>query len=245
MEFIGGKLYFTAEGAKITGRFDPATQKIDWVLGTGQDRTHMVVVSKDLKTIFTSNVSSSTVSIIEQRMMQMGPGGPPPGGPPRGPGPGGPGGPPRASWHVTNVPVGKGSEGFDIAPDGKELWVANAQDSTISVIDVAGEKVLATLPSTKAANRLKFTPDGKFVFVSDLNGDEMLVVDAKSRKEFKRIKLAGNSEGIVMAPDGTHVYTTLNSRDAVAVIDLKTMKPTGEVKTGKGPDGLAWAERNK
>ena len=43
----GGKIYFTAEGAKVVGRYDPATRKVDWVIGTGQDRTHMVIVSGD------------------------------------------------------------------------------------------------------------------------------------------------------------------------------------------------------
>lgn len=204
----------------------------------------MIVISKDTKTIFTSNVSSATVSIIEQRVGQMpgpGPGPQPAGAPPRPPGPRGP---PRADWHVTNIAVGNGSEGLDLSPDGKELWVANAQDQAISVIDVADRKAyFQTLPSTKSANRLKFTPDGRYVFVSDLGGNEMLVIDAKTRKEFKRIPLAGNSEGILMSPDGTRAYTTLNSRDAVAVIDLKTMTVSGEVKTGKGPDGLAWATR--
>jgi len=70
LEFVGGKLYFTAEGAKVVGRYDPGTQKIDWVIGTGQNRTHMVTVSKDLKTVFTSNVSSATISIIEQGPVQ-------------------------------------------------------------------------------------------------------------------------------------------------------------------------------
>ena len=245
LAFAGGKLYFTAEGAKVVGRYDPATKKIDWVVGTGQDRTHMVVVSKDLKTIFTTNVSSSTVSIIEQRAMQVpafgrgpGPAGPVPGGP----GPGrGRGGPLRTDWVVTNVPVGRGSEGFDLSPDGKELWVANAQDKTVSVIDVGSQKVVQTLASTNAANRLKITPDGKYVFVSDMGGNELLVLDAAARKEFKRIVLPGNSEGLLMAPDGLRAYTTLNSRDSVAVIDLRTMSVTAEVKTGRGPDGLAWA----
>ena len=41
LTFVGGKTWFTAEGSKVIGRFDPATQKVDWVLGTGQDRTHM------------------------------------------------------------------------------------------------------------------------------------------------------------------------------------------------------------
>jgi len=239
--FGGGKLYFTAEGAKVVGRYDPATQRIDWVMGTGQNRTHMVIVSKDLKTIFTSNVSSATVSIIEQSPAQ----GP---GPGRGPGGRGPGGPPPGGggapdWNVINIPVGRGSEGFDLTPDGKELWVANAQDKTISIIDVSTKKVVQTIPSTGSANRLKITLDGKYVFVSDLSGSDLLVVDAATRQEHKRITLPANSEGLLIAPDGLHVYTTLNSRDAVAVIDLKTMIVAGEVKTGRGPDGLAWAAR--
>jgi YVTN family beta-propeller protein len=227
--FAAGKLYFTAEGAKVVGRYDPATQKIDWVVGTGENRTHMVTVSKDLRTVFTSNVSSATISIIEQGAAQ-------------GPGPGrGRGGAP--DWIVTNVPVGHGAEGFDLTPDGRELWVANAQDRTISIVDVAGRKVMQTIPSTGAANRLKITPDGKYVFVSDMNGNELLVVDAATRAPFKKITLPASSEGLLMAPGGQVAYTTLNTRDAVAVIDLKTMTMTGEVKTGRGPDGLAWAAR--
>jgi YVTN family beta-propeller protein len=232
LAWAGGKLYFTAEGAKVAGRYDPATGKIDWVMGTGQNRTHMVVVSKDLKTVFTSNVSSATISIIDQGRMP-GPGG--------GRGPGAPGG--GQDWNVTNIQVGRGSEGFDLTPDGKELWVANAQDSTISIIDVVGKQIKHVIPSTTAANRLKITPDGKYVFVSDMNGNDLLVIDAATRKEHKRITLPASSEGLLMSPDGSHAYTTLNERDAVAVIELKTMTMTGEVKTGRGPDGLAWAAR--
>jgi YVTN family beta-propeller protein len=248
LEFVGGKLYFTAEGAKVVGRYDPATQKIDWVIGTGQNRTHMVTVSKDLKTVFTSNVSSATISIIEQGPAQGGP--PPrgPGGPGRGPYPAGrPGGPPMRGpgldWIVTNIPVRPGSEGFDLTPDGRELWVANALDQTISIIDVASRKVVQTIPSTEAANRLKITLDGKYAFVSDMSGNDLLVIDVATRKEYKKIALPASSEGLLMAPGGRTAYTTLNTRDAVAVIDLETMKMTGEVKTGRGPDGLAWAAR--
>jgi len=253
LSWAGGKLYFTAEGAKVAGRYDPATGKIDWVIGPVKNRTHMVAVSKDLKTVFTSNVSSATISIIDQGAMQgpgggRGPGGP--GGPGGRGGPNGRGGPPPGGgpgggqdWNVTNIQVGRGSEGFDLTPDGKELWVANAQDSTISIIDVVGKQIKHVIPSTTAANRLKITPDGKYVFVSDMNGNDLLVIDAATRKEHKRITLPASSEGLLMSPDGSHAYTTLNERDAVAVIDLKTMTMTGEVKTGRGPDGLAWAAR--
>ena len=66
LAFAGGKLYFTAETNRVIGCYDPATRRVDWILGTGQDRTHMIVVSKGLDQIVTSNVNSGTISIIEQ-----------------------------------------------------------------------------------------------------------------------------------------------------------------------------------
>ena len=173
LEFAGGKLYFTAETNKVVGRYDPATQSVDWVVGTGQDRTHMVVVSKDFEKVFTSNVSSGTISIIEQVAMAGGGFGPPPGANgPGGPPPGNnfvtggvtPPNSPRKTWLVTNVAAGRGAEGFDVSPDGKEIWAANAQDGTVTIIDVGGKKVTDTVTiPVKGANRLKFTTDGKRV----------------------------------------------------------------------------------
>src|SRR5579864_2250138 len=63
---VDGKVYFTAEGSKAIGRYDPATNRVDWLLGTGQDGTHMVSMSKDHNVIFTSNIGSGTISIFER-----------------------------------------------------------------------------------------------------------------------------------------------------------------------------------
>ena len=64
--FAGGKLWFTAEASKAIGRYDPASRKVDWILGTGQNRTHMIHVSRDLGRIVTSNVSSATARTSER-----------------------------------------------------------------------------------------------------------------------------------------------------------------------------------
>ena len=103
--FVGGKTWFTAEAAKAIGRYDPARKTVDWILGTGQNRTHMIFVSEDLKQIYTTNVSSGTVSIIEKSTH------PPFGGPPPGPGPGGPGGPPPGNRPGPMGPPGGGGGG--------------------------------------------------------------------------------------------------------------------------------------
>jgi YVTN family beta-propeller protein len=241
LEFVGGKLWFTAEGAKVAGSYDPATNNIDWVIGTGQDRTHMIYVFPDLNRIVTSNVSSATVTFIEKgRGQGLGRAqtAPPRPGVPNAPAAGG------TTWRETQIPVGHGSEGFDVSPDGKEIWVANAQDGTISLIDVASKKVIQTLDTNvHGSNRLKFTPDGKLVFVSTLAAPYLVIVDAATRKEAKRIKIGRGAAGILMQPDGSQAFVACTPDDYVAVIDLKTLEMTGKITAGKQPDGLAWSVR--
>ena len=219
LAFGDGKVYFTAEANKVIGRYDPASKQVDWLLGTGQNVTHMIVLSKDLKTIFTSNIGSDTICVIE-------------------PGSG------RSGWSVAAIPVGKGPEGFDLSPDGTEVWAANSGDGTVSIVDVASKKVTATLDfKTKRTNRLKFTPDGKLVLISDDGGGEVVFVDTATRKERKRLKVGRGPEGTLVQPDGAKAYVALSGDNAVAVIDLKTLEVTGRIATGNGPDGLAWAQR--
>ena len=219
--FLDGKLWFTAEGAKVIGRYDPAAKKIDWVLGTGQNRTHMVFVSEDLKTIVTANVSSGTMSIIEEKK-----------------------GTRREDWDETVVPVGRGPEGFDVSPNGKEIWVANAQDGTVSIIDIAGKKVVRTLAANvKSANRLKFTPDGRLVLISSLSEPDLAVFDAATGKTVKRIKIGHGAAGILVESGGARAFVSCGPDNYVAVIDLKTLEVTGHIDAGKNPDGLAWAVR--
>jgi YVTN family beta-propeller protein len=215
LAFVGGRVWFTAEAAKAIGSYDPATRRIDWIMGTGQNRTHMISVSPDLKQVVTSNVSSASVSIMEM----IGGG----------------------TWNETVVGVGRESEGLDVSSDGKEIWVANAGDGTVSIIDVASKKVVATLSvNVQGANRLKFTPDGRLAFVSSLNKPDVLVLDRVTRKEVKRIPAGDGAAGILMQPDGARAYVACSPDGYVAVIDLHSLEVVGRIAVGQGPDGLAW-----
>jgi YVTN family beta-propeller protein len=221
LDLVEGKIYFTAEGSKAIGRYDPSSQQVDWVLGLGQNRTHMLVVAKDLGQIFTSNVNSDTISILERNTHGD-----------------------VSGWTETPIPVGKGPEGFDLSPAGKELWAANSHDGTVSIVDVASKKVTQTLNlHTKFANRLKFTPNGKLVLISDLGTGDLVVLDAAARKEIERVRLGDGAAGILIATDGSLAYVAVSRDNCVAVVDLKTLSVIGRIATGKGPDGMAWAAR--
>ena len=218
MFFADGKVYYTSETNRVVARLDPATYQTDWLLGTGQAGTHMVWVTRDATRMYTCNIGSNSISILE-----------------RGPNP-------NAAWNVTSIPVGRGPEGFDVSPDGRELWAAHSQDGGVSIIDIEQKKVTGTLElQTKRSNRLKFTPDGKLVLISDLDAGEVLVVDVPTRKVTKKIPLGRMVEGILMQPDGARAYVAVNGDNYIAVIDLKSLSVAGKIVTGGGPDGMAWA----
>lgn len=227
--FEGGKAWFTAEGSKSVGRYDPATGKLDWSMGTGQDRTHMLFVSADGKRIYTTNVSSGTVSILTDTLIQPGKFGPPDAKP-------------REDWRQTVVTVGKGSEGFDVSPDGGQLWTAASEDGAIFIIDLTEKKLAAKIDAhVTGANRLKFTPDGRFVFISSLGTGDLVIYDAMSRKEVKRLKIGHGAAGILMDPEASRAFVACSADNYIAIVDLKTLEVTGHFEVGGVPDGLAWA----
>jgi YVTN family beta-propeller protein len=230
LTFVGGKLWFTAEGANVVASYDPVSKKIDWVFGTGQKRTHMVYAFDDLRRIITTNVSSATVSIIDKSA---------------GGGRGGPMGSPGGDWDQTLVPVGRGGEGFDVSPDGKEIWVANAQDGTVSIIDLVGKKLVQTLAANvSGANRLKFTPDGKRVLIAATGASSLTIIDAATHKDVKRIEIGRAAAGIQIQPDGSRAYVACSPDNYIAIIDLHTLAVAGRLVVGNEPDGLAWAVRH-
>lgn len=221
--FAAGKLYFTAEGYKSIGRYDPAANKIEWMLGIGQDGTHMMTLARDLNTMWVPNRGSSSVSVID----------------------GVSAGPPK--WRVTAIPVpGKTPEGIDLSPDGRELWTATRGDGGVAIIDTASRKVTQSFNlKLTDANRLKFTPDGK-VLILDGGTGTLVILDAAARKEIKRLQVAPGDSGdggIYVMPDGSRAYLGLRDDHSVVVVDLKTLEIASRWPMGpdSGPGCINWA----
>jgi len=215
LAFAGGKLYFTAEASRKIARYDPAANKVDWEFETGQNTTHMVLPTRDLRTIFTSNIGSDSVSAIQMAS--------------------------DGTWTQTAIAVGKGPEGIDLSPDGRQVWSAHSRDGGVSIIDVATRTVTQTIDvGTKRSNRIKLTPDGKFALISDLEAGDLVILDVAARKETRRLPLGKQPEGILIPPGGSQAFVAVNGDHNVAVIDLKSWTVVRRISAGNGPDGLAW-----
>ena len=244
----GGQTYFTAERAKVIGRIDPATESVGWVRGTGQTGTHMLWVSSDGHKIVTVNVGSGTLSLLEEKPVR------PEDYPPRklskqgGVSTRGDGGPAVPDWDERVIKVGGYPEGFDVlagangAP--QTIWVANAVEGSISVVDFASGQVTATIEAElPTANRLRFTPDHALAIVSREKSGDVALLDVATRRVVKQIHVGSGAAGVWIQPDGARAYVSCSPDNWVAVIDLKTMQLVGKIEPGMEPDGLAWAER--
>ncbi len=88
------------------------------------------------------------------------------------------------TWKQT-VHVGDNPNEMLQSPDGKRLYVCNANDNTVSVIDLSTRKVIETLdaalypnsPSGSTTNSLALDPQGKQLFIANADNNAVAVFD--------------------------------------------------------------------
>ena len=219
IQLISGKLYFTAEMNRMIAGYDPVANKIDWMMGSGQNGTHMVAGSADQKKFVTANIGSDSVTIFEFQNV------PPAPGPSK----------------ITHVAVGKQPEAVDLSPDGKEVWTGLNAEGMVEVVDATTYKSVAKININGRPYRVRFTPDGKQVVCTMVPSKELLIIDAATKKEVKRIKLDSIPLGIVFSNDGKTAFVTAGQPDLLLKVNLDSGQVTGRVDTGKVPDGVAVA----
>ena len=214
IEFVDGIAVFTAEGNQAVAGYDPSSNRIVWRVSTRQNGTHMVTASRDGRMLFTSNLGSSSVTLLERS---------------------------GDDWRPTHLPVGAGVEGLDLSPDRRELWTAHFSDGGVSIVDVATKKVSQRFDvKAKRANRLKFTRDGTKALITDMEGGELVIVDVATRQVAKRVRVGAMPEGILVPPSGDLVYVAVTGENRVAILNVKTLEVVRSITTGRGPDGMAW-----
>ena len=216
--FHNGLFYFTAEGSRTIGAYDPEKNKLVWLNGTGQDQTHMLAMTKNGKKLISTNRGSGTISIFELMEENTLKGG---------------------AWKETIIKVGRSPEGLDINPDESKVFVGCA--GKISIVDLEQKKETDSIATGEnRAARIKFTLDGKYVLGTAGREGMLLFIDVASHKIVKSLPVGAGAESIFILPDGKHVMVSITNEDLVAEIDLRTMEITRKLKGFTGPDAMAW-----
>ncbi len=225
----GRRAAVTSEDSKALLVVDTEAGKVEAVISTGQEVSHMVAVAPGGGRAFVSSIGSGTVTAIDL----------------------------KAGRSAGVVATGKGAEGIDVTPDGSQVWVTNREADTVSVLDAGTLKVVATLQSAAFPIRARVTPDGRWVLVSNAESGDLTVFDARQRAEARRIPLKtelrategrlmqmGNSSvpiGVVVHPAGKRAWVAHANADVITVLDLESWTPAGTLKAGREPDGMAYS----
>jgi YVTN family beta-propeller protein len=233
IQFVGGneKVVVTVESRSRVVVVDVPGERVVRSISTEAGGSHMLVASPDGKRVYTANMGSASVSVLDL----------------------------ENGRYVTSIPTGAECEGIDITPDGGQVWASNRAANTVSVIDTTSLEVVAELPCADFPIRVKITPDGKRALVSNARSSEVVVFDVSERKEVGRItidfdivdgagerlfgeRMKGSATpiGVLIPPDGRHAFVAAANADVVTQVDLETLQVVRGFETGNEPDGLGW-----
>jgi YVTN family beta-propeller protein len=149
------------------------------------------------------------------------------------------------------IRTGRGAEGIAVTPDGREVWVPNRHEETISVVDTASLTVVATLPSRLAAGRVEIGANGLAIVPNGGAGrivsQYLRLYDVKARKMMAEVPLRDGTPqdgnfGVLIRGDVAFV----SDPDLTSTIRMFDLRAFGKAKpevlaTTATPDGLAWS----
>ena len=209
-----GMLYVTTELDKTVSIIDPKTLKIVGSVPTGQEQSHMLVLTRDGSRGYTANVGPGTVSVLDMKGRKT----------------------------LAIIPISKDTQRISISRDDSMVFTADQTKPQLAVIDAATNKVKTWVPLPAVAYGTAATLDGRWLLVTLRTGKQVAVVDLKTMKVAKTIDVAEGPTEILMSPDGKTAFVSCTRSNQIAAIDLAQWKVSRLIDAGKTADGLAWAK---
>src|SRR6202162_5322942 len=117
-------------------------------------------------------------------------------------------------------PGGKRFDYLTIDDDDNYLLSAHLAAGQTYVIDLATNKVVATVTDTPGAEGVEYVPELRKFYTSNANAKTIGVVDLKQIKVFKKLKTESNPDGSAYAAPFHKLYVSDERGKAEAVVDV-------------------------
>jgi YVTN family beta-propeller protein len=214
LEPVSGMLYVTTELDKAVTVIDPKTLKIVGKIPTGQEQSHMLVVTRDGKRGYTANVGPGTVSVLDM----------------------------AGRTAVAVIPVSGTTQRISMSRDGSMVFTADQTKPQVAVIDTATNTVKSWIALPGLGYGTTVTPDGRWLLVGMRPAKQVAAIDLGTMKVVHMMDVPAATGEILVRPDGKVAYVSCPSDGKVAEIDLATWKVARMIDAGAGADGLAWVK---
>jgi hypothetical protein len=137
------------------------------------------------------------------------------------------------------VDLAAGSEASLVLAD--RIWVGNAWDGSVSVVDSRTASVVTQVDSV-CNFPISLSPGLKDqVWVACFGSAELVSIERDSFAIKRRISLDAQPLNLLMHPNRELVYVSLPRQNAIAEIDLHSGSELRRLNVGIEPDGLRWA----
>jgi YVTN family beta-propeller protein len=133
---------------------------------------------------------------------------------------------------------------MDVSPDGSRLLVANADNGTVSFIDVKSRKVVKEVPVGDKPEGVSWLGGGDLALVAVYREGKVAFVSA-SKGVVHTLKVSAEPYGVVATKDGSRAYVTHEYPGKVSEIDTKARKVLREMPAGSMVRGVALAADEK
>jgi YVTN family beta-propeller protein len=208
-----GLLYVTTELDQTVTIIDPKTLQVVGVIPTGQEQSHMLVISHDGRFGYTANVSAGTVSVLDIPGRKL----------------------------ASVIPVSAKVQRISISNDDKWVFTADQAKPQLAVIDTITNKVKTRIPIAAPGYGTASTLDGRWLLVCVPDASQVSVVDLKTLQVVRTIAVPRVPHEIVISPDDKTAYVSCIRTKKIAAINLSDWSVKSLIEAGESVDGMAWA----
>jgi YVTN family beta-propeller protein len=137
--------------------------------------------------------------------------------------------------YLGSVAVGTTPTDIVVHPNGQLAYVVNADSANVSVIDLAGQSVVATITVGQGPRALALSTNGQVLYVANALSDTITVINTATNIATTSIAGVSNPTGLWTNAAGTTLYATSGATSSVKIIDTATRSVTSSVAVGNAP----------
>jgi rhomboid protease GluP len=160
------------------------------------------------------------------------------------------------------IPVSDSTSHFLLGPGGKRAYVTDAQANTLSVVDMATQKVIKTIQGGKFGRANDGCPDNycrglgamgvvvsadeSRAWVASMRPNAIAAIDLASGKITGSIPAGRYPTRLVATADGKTAYAFNSADDSISFLDLEAAKPLAAnvpIYDGEKPAGMPFGRR--
>jgi DNA-binding beta-propeller fold protein YncE len=138
---------------------------------------------------------------------------------------------------IVDLPVPGGAARWEyplIDAQAERLYVAQSGAGRVVIVDIAQERVAATVPGIEAAHGLALAPGLGRVYASAMASDEVAAIDMASAQVVARAAAGSGPDGLAYVSSTGRLFVSDASGTGVTVIDVGSNRPLARVELGDG-----------